>query len=127
VDFFDRHQHTADIILETEMNGFSHRQIALTSAIVRVAGDERSEPERYVPLLDATDWAAVERAAVLLTLADDIEERCPPGGLLDFDCRIEAREVVLSVPDLGGWRPRGVGASFERAFGKALLVRPGAA
>jgi exopolyphosphatase/guanosine-5'-triphosphate,3'-diphosphate pyrophosphatase len=124
VDFFDRHRHAAEIVLDTEMNGFSHRQIALTSAVVRVAGDEGSDHVRYGALLSDEDWEGVERAAVLLALADDLEERCTPGGPIPLDCQVRARQVLLTVGGLAGWRPRAVGPRFERIFGRTLVVKP---
>jgi exopolyphosphatase/guanosine-5'-triphosphate,3'-diphosphate pyrophosphatase len=124
VDFFDRHHHVADIVLETEMNGFSHHQIALISAVVRAAGDEDTDPARYAPLLGEDDWDAVERAALILALADDIEERCPRETSIDLDCRIRGRHVVLTVAPLAGWRARALGPRFERVFGRTLTVKP---
>jgi exopolyphosphatase/guanosine-5'-triphosphate,3'-diphosphate pyrophosphatase len=126
VDFFDRHQHVADMVMATELNGFSHREIALLAALLRRAGDPRSEPRDLAPLVTGADRDRIERAAVLLLLADDIEERCPKGKPVAVRCRVGQRQVTLDVPSLAGWRPRGVGPRFQRAFGKALVVRPGA-
>jgi exopolyphosphatase/guanosine-5'-triphosphate,3'-diphosphate pyrophosphatase len=122
IDFFDRHQHVADIVVATDLDGFSHRGIALLSAIVRSAGDEEANPKDYVPLLKREDRAQIARAAALLELADDIEQRCPPGAGIDLDCRVTNNEAVVSVPALAGWRPRTIGPRFERAFGRKLTV-----
>jgi len=126
VDFFDRHQHVADILVATDLIGFTHRQVALVSAIARGAGDEDSEAKSYAPLLSAEDAAPVGRAATLLALADDIEERCPPGSDLTLTCDVLKDEVVVTVPALAGWRPRTIGRRFERAFGRKLTVKSGA-
>jgi exopolyphosphatase/guanosine-5'-triphosphate,3'-diphosphate pyrophosphatase len=125
VDFFDRHRHAADMVLETELYGFSHRGLVLLSAILRRTGDEDSPIRRYAPLLAHEDAGGVERAAVLLSLADDIEERCPPRAPLDLECESGRQEVTVTVPALAGWRPRGLGERFERAFGRRLTVVPG--
>ncbi len=125
VDFFDRHQHVADMVMATELNGFSHREIALLAALLRRAGDPHSDPKDLAPLVRSADRDRIERAAVLLLLADDIEERCPRGRPITLRCRLAKRQVTVTVPRLAGWRPRGVGPRFERAFGKALLVVPG--
>ena len=37
VDFFNRHEHAADIVVATELDGFSHREVSLISAILRRA------------------------------------------------------------------------------------------
>ncbi len=126
VDFFERHEHVADIVLATDLNGFTHRGVALLSAVLRQAGDEDASPKSYAPLLTAEDAPGIERASALLVLADDIEERCPDGTAISLDCRVKKDEVEVRVPALLAWRPRTVGRRFERAFGRALVVKPGA-
>ena len=125
VDFFDRHAHAADMVLETELFGFAHRGLALLSAVLRGAGDEDSSLRAYGPLLTAGDAAPIGRAATLLALADDIEERCPPGPSLALDCEAGRQEVKVTVPALAGWRPRGLADRFNRAFGRKLTVVAG--
>jgi exopolyphosphatase/guanosine-5'-triphosphate,3'-diphosphate pyrophosphatase len=127
VDFFDRHEHVADLLLATDLGGFSHRQVALLAVIVRQAGDEDARPRSLAPLVTREDRAAVERAAVLLTLADEITERSPPGTTPALQCRLRGREAVVSVPALGSWGVRGLVERFEAAFGRRLRVVPGAA
>ena len=127
VDFFDRHAHAADIVLETELFGFSHRSLALLSAVLREAGDEDSSLRAYGPLLAAGDAAPIARAATLLALADDIEERCPPGQPIEPDVESGRQEVKVTVPTLAGWRPRALADRFARAFGRKLTVIPGRA
>jgi exopolyphosphatase/guanosine-5'-triphosphate,3'-diphosphate pyrophosphatase len=122
VDFFDRHEHVADIVLATDLLGFTHRGVALVSAVVRAAGDEDAEPRSFAPLLTGKDEEAVRRAAALLALADDLEERCPRGQPVEVDCRVQKDEVVVKVKALAGWRPRTIGRRFERAFGRRLTV-----
>jgi exopolyphosphatase/guanosine-5'-triphosphate,3'-diphosphate pyrophosphatase len=122
VDFFDRHEHVADMVLGTDLAGFSHRDLALLSSVLRHAGDEDTPPKRLAPLIVADDLPAIERAAVILNLADDIEERCPPGAALAVECRLGRQEVQVFVPQLIAWRPRKIAPRFERAFGRALVV-----
>lgn len=123
IDFFDRHEHVADIVLATDLDGFSHREIALLSAIVRSAGDKETNPRSYAPLLGRHDRPAVERGAVLLALADDVVERCPRGTPVSVRCRVGKRDVTVSVRGLAGWRPRKIGPRFAEAFGRVLTVR----
>jgi exopolyphosphatase/pppGpp-phosphohydrolase len=127
VDFFDRHHHTADIVLEAELNGLSHRQIALVSAIVRLAGDPGSDPALYAPLLNEDDWGRVARAGVLLALADDIERRCDPRRPLEPSLRVRGRHVVLRVNGLMGWRTHASTHRFEGLFKRELSIGPGGA
>jgi exopolyphosphatase/guanosine-5'-triphosphate,3'-diphosphate pyrophosphatase len=122
VDFFDRHEHAADMALETDLGGFAHRDLALLSSVLRHAGDEDAPDKKLAPLVTPDDLPGIERAAILLRVADDIEERCPPGQPLTVDCRRGAREVTVVVPQLVAWRPRKISGRFERAFGRTLVV-----
>jgi exopolyphosphatase/guanosine-5'-triphosphate,3'-diphosphate pyrophosphatase len=126
VDFFDRHEHVADLLLATDLGGFSHRQVALLAAVVRQAGDEDARPRSLAPLVTRDDGEAVERAAVLLALADEITERCPPGSSPAVQCRMRGGEAVVEVPALASWGARGLSERFEAAFGRRLRVVPGA-
>jgi exopolyphosphatase/guanosine-5'-triphosphate,3'-diphosphate pyrophosphatase len=125
VDFFNRHEHAADIVLATELDGFAHREIALVSAILRAAREDDAQLQRVNPVLKSDDRAGVAQAGVLLALADDIEERCPRGAAIELACEERKGEVVLSVPALSAWRPRAMGERFHRVFGRALVVRAG--
>jgi exopolyphosphatase/guanosine-5'-triphosphate,3'-diphosphate pyrophosphatase len=125
VDFFDRHEHVADLVVATDLGGFSHRQVALLSAILRRAGDEHTPDRLLTPLVRREDRKAVERAAVLLDLADQITERCPPGTRTSVDCRVRAGEAIVSVSALASWGVRGLTGRFERAFERRLRVVPG--
>ena len=64
----------------------------------------------------------IDRAAIILALADEIEVRCPPGRKIVVDCTI-GRDVTLMVPSLPSWLAKDVDRRFERAFGRTLIVR----
>ncbi len=125
IDFFDRHEHVADLVLETDLEGFTHRQVALLSAVLRRAGDEDVKPRSYAPLLGREDRAGLERTSVVLALADEITERCPPGSAAQLTCRLRAGEAVVTVPALGSWGVRKLPERFTRAFERRLRVVPG--
>ena len=123
IDFFDRHRHAARIVLATEVFGFSHREIALTAAVIAAAGDEDEAGKALSPLVEKDDRAQVETAGVMLALADDIVERCPPEAALTVDAVAGPAGFVVTVPALGGWRRRKLDARFERVFAMPLTVR----
>lgn len=124
LDFFNRHEHVADMLLATELSGFSHEELALMSGLVRLAGDRHADPKRLRPLVAGADGARLDRAAVVLALADEIERRCPRGRAITVSCEI-GDDVKVSVPLLPTWRTKDLGQRFERAFRKPLVVRPG--
>jgi exopolyphosphatase/guanosine-5'-triphosphate,3'-diphosphate pyrophosphatase len=126
VDFFDRHEHAARIVLATEVFGFSHREIALTAAVIAAAGDEDEVGKALAPLVQKDDRGQVESAGTILALADDIVERCPPEAVVTVDAVAGPAGFVVTVPALGNWRPRKIGPRFERVLGMPLTVRASA-
>ena len=123
-DVVDRHQHAADILLTTDLNGFSHDELAFVSAVVRRAGDRHAEVPSLAFVLEALERGLLDRAAIVLALADEIEARCPRGGRITVECKI-GRTVTLSVPVLPSWLAKDLDKRFERAFGRTLIVRHG--
>jgi exopolyphosphatase/guanosine-5'-triphosphate,3'-diphosphate pyrophosphatase len=121
LDVVNRHQHVADILLTTELNGFTHAELALLAAIVRRAGDRHADIRPLAALGDI-DPKLVERTAIILCLADEIEARCPPGERIAIRSDV-GRNVTLSIPVLPSWLATGLEKRFERAFGTALIVR----
>ena len=122
LDVVNRHEHVADILLSTELNGFAHDEIALVSAVVRRAGDRHADVLLLAPVRDAFERGLLDRAAIILALADEIEARCPRSSRIAVDCEI-GRNVTLSVPLLPSWLAKDLDKRFERVFGRALIVR----
>jgi exopolyphosphatase/guanosine-5'-triphosphate,3'-diphosphate pyrophosphatase len=118
----NRHEHVADILLTTDLNGFAHDELALVSAIVRRAGDRHADVVSLGFSGDAVELEPVDRAAIILALADEIEARCPRGARIAVHCQI-GRNVTLSVPLLLSWLVKDLDKRFERAFGLPLIVR----
>lgn len=124
IDYFDRHEHVSDIVLITDLLGFTHREIALLSAVVRVAGDEDAGLGRYAPLLGRQDAAAIARAGTLLALAEEIEDRCSDEERVKTYIQQAKNEVHIRVRGLAGWRPRRIGPRFFKVFHCRLEVEP---
>jgi len=122
LDVVDRHAHVADVFLNTELNGFAHAELALVSAILRRAGDRHSTVLPLALSDKSLGRGLIDRAAIILALADEIEARCPPGRRIAVDCTI-GRDVTLTVPALPSWLAKDVDRRFERAFGRTLIVR----
>jgi exopolyphosphatase/guanosine-5'-triphosphate,3'-diphosphate pyrophosphatase len=123
IDYYRRYEHTADIVIQSDLAGFSHRKLALLSAVVRLAGDERARIQAYRPLLDSNDRAPVARQGALLELADEIEHRLPPGQDGLVACRDQGRTVVLEAPVFDPWRQQSLARRFATVFRKRLILR----
>jgi hypothetical protein len=98
--------------------------VAVLAALVARAGEDEQRGARLAPLVRKEDRAPLERAAVLLVLADEITERCAPGTPLGVHCARRVGEVVVRVRGLLSWGVRGLGERFEAAFGRGLRVVP---
>ena len=120
-DVVNRHERVADILLTTELIGLSHDELALAAAIVLRAGDRHAD---MPPLASVREMArgTIDRAALLLALADEIEARCPRGRRILATCTI-GKSVTLSVPVMPSWLARDLDRRFERVFGRPLIVR----
>jgi hypothetical protein len=101
--------------------------VALLAALLLASRERGAELAPFAPLLVKADRRAIERAAMVLALSDDIEERCPPDGPLALRCAVGKRGVTVTVPALLAWRPRGLAERFERVFARRLEVVPGGA
>jgi len=121
IDYYDRFEHAAMIVMAADLAGFSHANLGALTAILRQADDDtRLGP--YGRLVEDEDRTAVLRAATTLALADELNRRIPPGAAAPLSCNWlrGGFEVVAPVPS--GWKPRGVADRFQRVFGKPLLV-----
>jgi exopolyphosphatase/guanosine-5'-triphosphate,3'-diphosphate pyrophosphatase len=122
LDVVNRHEHVADILLTTELIGFTHEELALVSAVVRRAGDRHADMQALAPLAESFELEPLDRAAIILALADEIEARCPHGSRIAVSCEL-GRSAALSVPLLPSWQVKDLDKRFERAFGRQLVIR----
>ncbi|HEV7680039.1 MAG TPA: Ppx/GppA phosphatase family protein [Candidatus Dormibacteraeota bacterium] len=124
VDYYNRWEHAADIVRSADLRGFSHRSIALLSALITRAGRDRASLSPYSALIDAIDRRAVDRAAMVLVLADEVERRMPKGTAVAATRRDRRGTVVLSLPVPHEWQGVEVSTRFHRVFGRSLVVEP---
>ncbi|MGZ4148758.1 MAG: Ppx/GppA phosphatase family protein [Actinomycetota bacterium] len=121
IDYYDRFEHAAMIVVAADLGGFPRADLAVLATILRGGADDRREGP-YASLIDEHDRPSVERAASVLALADDLNRRIPVDDLGKVACqwRRDRFEVVAPVPR--GWRPRGVADRFAQAFGAPLEI-----
>ncbi|HJT37053.1 MAG TPA: Ppx/GppA phosphatase family protein, partial [Actinomycetota bacterium] len=95
VDYYNREVHAADVAIASDLTGFTHRQLAIVSALIRGTEQQMAWAKGVARLLDAEDADLVQRAAVALNLADEIERRRAPGLPGIVTCVVRAREIVV--------------------------------
>ncbi len=122
VDFFDRYEHAADMVIDTDLEGFTHREVALIAALLHTADDNNFRPRSYSPLLGKNDRTAISRGAMVLVLADEFQQRSPPRARVRLRCTAGKKTVTISVQGLEGWTPRKTAKRFQKAFKRKLVI-----
>ena len=121
IDYYDRFEHAANIMIAADLAGFSHADLGALTAMLRQADDDtRLGP--FGRLVPDADRPGVLRAATALTLADELNRRIPPGAPAPISCNWMRGgfEVVAPVP--AGWKPRAAARRFRSVFDADLLV-----
>ncbi len=122
VDFYERFEHTAEIVAASDIQGFTHSDIAMLAAIIREAGEDLPSLRAYGSLLDSADRKFVERAGLVLALADEIERRLPPGAAPQATVTTRRQSVTVCAALVSDWRPAQLGQRFRKVMRRALLV-----
>jgi exopolyphosphatase/guanosine-5'-triphosphate,3'-diphosphate pyrophosphatase len=120
LDYYQRFEHAAMIVLTADLAGFSHADLGVLATILRDAGDEVSRGR----LVDEQDRAVVERAAAALALAEDLYRRIPHDAEAEVRCTWTGDGFEVAAPVPAGWRPRGTAERFLEAVGRPLTVVP---
>ncbi|MFL5738358.1 MAG: hypothetical protein ACJ76P_13660 [Actinomycetota bacterium] len=122
VDYYNLHEASAWILSTADLSGFSHRQLALLSALVRMVGNENVRLNPYRPLVDESDRPDLARASATLALADEIERRVGSVSIPALGWSLHSGRLELATTISGAWRPRALAARFKRAYGLRLAI-----
>lgn len=123
VDYYQRWDHAAAIVIAADLRGFSHRRIAMLAATVSGGGGSRPGIRGCAPLLSARDRKPIEQLAVILEVADQVERRSAGDGRVPPVRLREARGTVsIRIAGCDGWQPSDTARRFRRAFGRTLTV-----
>jgi exopolyphosphatase/guanosine-5'-triphosphate,3'-diphosphate pyrophosphatase len=122
VDYYNREAHAADVAVASDLTGFTHRQLAMVSALIRGTEQQMAWAKGVARLLDPEDADLVQRAAAALSLADEIERRLAPGLPGIVTCVVRPKEIVVRAPVPQGWWLQKSEERFRTVFGKRLRV-----
>jgi exopolyphosphatase/guanosine-5'-triphosphate,3'-diphosphate pyrophosphatase len=121
IDYYRRHAHAARIVSDANLDGYSHRTLALIASAVSAVGDREASVKAWAPLLGAVDQPVVEQIAAAVALADALVRY----GSADLDATSFERRnghVALVTPVVDGWLLEAPTRRAERAFGLSLRV-----
>jgi exopolyphosphatase/guanosine-5'-triphosphate,3'-diphosphate pyrophosphatase len=122
IDHYRRHAHAARIVCDANLDGYSHRALALMAAALYAVGEREATIKGYAPLLGGADLPTIEQIAAGVGLADALMRY----GSADPEAvsleRTNGR-VVLASPVVDTWPLEAPARRAERAFGITLRIR----
>ena len=116
INYYDRYRHAANIIEQGELGGFSHRDISLMSAAIRINVDDAFNIKRYRPHLSRKDMTIIRRAAIILRMADEMERRLDADRFSRIEISVNNDIFEVKAPELNAWKPGRLATKFKRAF-----------
>jgi exopolyphosphatase/guanosine-5'-triphosphate,3'-diphosphate pyrophosphatase len=128
VDYNDHHKHSYYLVLNAGLPGFRHRELAMVALLVRSHRKGPPSVEPLGPVVGGGGEARLLRLAACLRIAEQLE-RGRAQIVRDLRCRIEGDRVHVGVvargdPDLAVWSAEREAPTFERAYGRALVLAP---
>jgi exopolyphosphatase/guanosine-5'-triphosphate,3'-diphosphate pyrophosphatase len=142
VDYDDHHKHSRYLILNGGLPGYSPIEVAIIAQAARYHRKGMPDPGPLAALFDLEDVARLDRCAVLLRLAEDLERsrdqlvratrftiieepggETPAGSGADGgEGEIELRLIADGESAVPRWAARRESELFARAFHRELLV-----
>ena len=128
VDFYNRANRAASLVVRADLPGFTHRESAQIAAIL-LASENGRLPRRFrnCRLLSPDDMQRLAQAAVILTLADHLDCRLPP-ELPAAAVRVHRPQGTLTgtlTVRTPGWSPSsapGLAQRWQETFGETIRV-----
>jgi len=124
INYYDRWSHAAAVVAAADLQGFTHREVALIATTLARLGKGRSNLPRYARLCTRDDIRRIDRLAVVIELADELDRRVNGGGppAVRFD---ERRDRVVVTTGLAyAWEPADLTRRFRTRLGRTLSLRP---
>lgn len=126
VGYRDHAKHGAYLVSSAPLAGFSQREHALLSLLVRYHRSGKPKPGDLASLLDEGDRRRLLQLATCLRLAEYLE-RTRAGRVRDLDAHVTARTVKLELQAKGTpwaeqWEAQRQEPVFRRAFDRRLQV-----
>jgi exopolyphosphatase / guanosine-5'-triphosphate,3'-diphosphate pyrophosphatase len=126
VDYDDHHKHSRYLILNGGLPGFSPSEVAIIAQAARYHRKGMPEPGPLAALFGEGDAARLDRCAVLLRLAEDLERSRDQvvrrTSIALRDDEVELRLIANGEPAVPRWAASREAGLFVRAFHRDLSV-----
>ena len=120
VNYYDHHKHGAYLLVNSAMQGFSHREVAILALLVRYHRKGDVSVDAYRQILEPGDETLVMKLAAMLRLSEFLERR---KNQVVQAITIELGAVVRMVTHAAGdntvevWDANRAAGLFRKAFG----------
>lgn len=126
VGYYDHHKHSAYLLVNAPPPGFTHREVALLTILVRSHRKGSVKTDEYSSVLESDDEERACRLAALLRLGEDLE-RSKSQVVRAITVEIEEDIVRMNLHTQGDaavelWNVNRKTDLFEKAFGRKLEV-----
>ena len=126
VDYDDHHKHSRYLVFNSGLPGWDQREVALIGQAVRYHRKGMPELGAFDALMRKGDAAVLDRCALLLRLAEDLE-RSRDQLVRNAHVQLENGTVRLALEAEGDvrvarWAASREGELFDRAFGRQLAI-----
>jgi len=124
INYYDRWSHAAGVVASADLQGFTHREVALIATTLARLGKGRANLPRYARLCTRDDIKRIDRLAVVLELADELDRRIDGGE--QPTARLDERRsrVVITTGLPYAWEPVELARRFRTRMGLTLSLRP---
>jgi exopolyphosphatase/guanosine-5'-triphosphate,3'-diphosphate pyrophosphatase len=117
INYYDRWSHAAGVVASADLQGFTHREVALL-------GKGRANLPRYARLCTRDDIKRIDRLAVVLELADELDRRIDGGEQPTARLDERRNRVVITTGLPYAWEPVELARRFRTRMGLTLSLRP---
>ncbi|MBI3360173.1 MAG: hypothetical protein HY023_03580 [Chloroflexi bacterium] len=127
VEYHDFRRHSAYLIVNAGLSGYSHRETALIALLCLYDGKDKSVPDRFAGLFASGDVERLDRLTALLRLAEYLD-RSRTQSLTGLRMRVVGGRARLRLNGRAAdarvehWEIRQNSDLFEKAFGCKLEV-----
>ena len=127
VDYYNRLNRTASIIVRTDLPGFTHAESAQIATTL-LAAEFGPMPRRFRQnrLVSPAELRLIEQAAVMLITADELDGRLPRGmGANAVTIGRENRTWRITTPSWSAVAAPGLAAKWKKAFAEDVRIERG--
>jgi len=120
VNYYDHHKHGAYLLVNSPMQGFDHREVAILALLVRYHRKGDVSVDNYAAVLNPGDDVLVAKLSAILRLAEFLERR---KNQVVQNIHVEIGKTVRMVTQAAGdntvevWDANRAAGLFRKAFG----------